>query len=53
MKKLVLVIAVVGLVAACTPKVGSPEWCEAIQEKQKGELTMNEAKDFAKHCVFK
>ncbi len=53
MKKLVLVVTVLGLFTACSPKVGSPEWCEAIQEKPKGELTMNEAKDFAKHCVFK
>ncbi len=53
MKKLVLVVTVLGLFTACSPNVGSPEWCEAIQEKPKGELTMNEAKDFAKHCVFK
>lgn len=38
---------------ACAPEVGSPEWCKSIEEKPKGDLTMNEAKDYAKHCVFK
>ena len=41
------------LLAACAPEVGSPKWCAAIEEKPKGDLTMNEAKDYAKHCVFK
>lgn len=51
--KLLLVIASVSLMTACAPEVGSPEWCKNIEEKPKGELTMNEAKDYAKHCVFK
>lgn len=53
MIKLVFVITMVHLVSACAPKVGSPAWCTAIEEKPKGELTINEAKDYAKHCVFK
>lgn len=53
MVKLLSVIALVPLVSACAPEVGSPKWCTAIEEKPKGELTMNEAKDYAKHCVFK
>jgi len=53
MIKLMLVITLVQLVSACAPKVGSPEWCAAIEEKPKGDLTINEAKDYAKHCVFK
>ncbi|ACE85774.1 DUF3012 domain-containing protein [Cellvibrio japonicus] len=51
-KSLVLVMAV-QLLVACTPKVGSPEWCESIKDKPKGDLTANEAADFAKHCIFK
>jgi len=47
------VAALLVVVTGCAPKVGSPEWCESIKEKPKGEMTMNEAKDFAKHCVFK
>ena len=41
------------ILSACAPEVGSPDWCKSIEEKPKGELTMNEAKDYAKHCVFK
>lgn len=48
-----LVIASVLMLSACAPEVGSPEWCKSIEEKPKGELTLNEAKDYAKHCVFK
>jgi len=51
--KSLLVITLVYLVSACAPKVGSPEWCAAIEAKPKGELSLNEAKDYAKHCVFK
>lgn len=48
-----LVVTLIPLVSACAPEVGSPKWCKAIEEKPKGELTINEAKDYAKHCVFK
>jgi hypothetical protein len=37
--------------SACTPKVGTPEWCTKMQEKPKGDWTANEAGDFLKHCV--
>lgn len=53
MKKLILILGSLALLNACSPKVGSPEWCEKIKEKDKGDLTANEAKDFAKHCIFK
>lgn len=53
MVKLLLVVAFAHLVAACAPEIGSPEWCKSVEEKPKGDLTMNEAKDYAKHCVFK
>jgi len=41
-----------GLVAACSPEVGSKEWCEALK-KNKGDRTANEAADFAKRCLLK
>ena len=47
------IVAVVSVLSACAPDVGSPDWCKAIETKPKGEMTMNEAKDYAKHCVFK
>ncbi|MGI1670547.1 MAG: DUF3012 domain-containing protein [Neptuniibacter sp.] len=40
------------LLQACSPEVGSKEWCTDLKEKPKGEWTANEAKDFAKHCIF-
>jgi hypothetical protein len=49
----VLVICVTCFAMACTPKIGSEAWCEAIGEKAKGDWTVNEAADFAKHCVLK
>ena len=50
---MVTALAVLSLtVTACAPEVGSPEWCEDMTEKDKGEWTGNEAADFAKHCIF-
>lgn len=48
-----LVVASALMLSACAPKVGSPEWCKSVEEKPKGDLTLNEARDYAKHCVFK
>lgn len=53
MKKLILILGSLVLLNACSPKVGSPAWCEMIEKKDKGDLTANEAKDYAKHCIFK
>ncbi|MEQ8601869.1 MAG: DUF3012 domain-containing protein [Marivibrio sp.] len=49
-----LIAAFVALLAltACEPEVGSPDWCEAMKEKPKGDWTANEAGDFAKNCVM-
>ncbi len=46
-----LLIAALAL-AACEPDVGSPEWCEAMKEKDQGEWTLNETGDFTKYCVL-
>jgi len=46
-------VAVAGLmIGACSPEVGSDEWCADMKEKDKGNWTANEAADFAKHCVL-
>ena len=47
-----IVAALVALIAACSPEVGSKEWCEDMKNKPKGEWTANEAADFAKHCIL-
>jgi len=47
-----IVAGLVALIAACSPEVGSKEWCDAIKNKPKGDWTANEATDFAKHCIL-
>ncbi|WP_282606745.1 DUF3012 domain-containing protein [Pelagibius sp. Alg239-R121] len=47
------VLVIVGaLTAACSPEVGSEEWCADLKDKPKGDWSANEAKDFAKHCIL-
>ena len=41
-----------GLLSACSPEVGSKEWCEDLKAKPKGDWTANEAADFTKHCIL-
>lgn len=53
MKKLLLVLSSVLLISACAPEVGTKAWCEQLEKKPKGDWTANEAKDYAKHCIFK
>ncbi|MEH6910277.1 MAG: DUF3012 domain-containing protein [Oceanicoccus sp.] len=48
-----LLITSIFLLTACSPKVGSEEWCTQLKEKPKGDWTTNEAGDFARHCIFK
>lgn len=40
------------LATACAPEVGSARWCETIREKGLGNITPNEAADYARHCVL-
>ena len=48
-----LSLVVIGLfLTACSPEVGSEDWCADMKEKPKGDWTANEAADFAKHCVL-
>lgn len=39
-------------VTACSPSVGSPEWCTEMKDKPKGDWTANEATEFAKNCLM-
>lgn len=41
------------VLAACAPEVGSNAWCEKMDEKDKGDWTVNEATEYAKSCVFR
>ena len=56
MQKIVLVLLSVMAVtwlSACSPEVGSEAWCKQMKQKDAGDWTANEAKDYTKHCVFK
>lgn len=44
-----LVLAMTG----CSPEVGSTAWCEAMDDKPKGDWTANEASEYAKNCIFR
>jgi hypothetical protein len=48
-----LLSCVIALMGGCAPEVGSDRWCENLKAKPKGDWSANEAKDFARHCIFK
>jgi len=41
------------LLGGCAPEVGSDKWCANLKAKPKGDWTLNEATDYAKHCMLK
>jgi hypothetical protein len=43
-----------GLLAlgACSPEVGSKEWCQDMDKKDKGNWTANEAAEYLKSCLL-
>ena len=51
MKKIALIFVVTQLIA-CMPEVGSEKWCQNLEAKEKGDWTMNEAKDFCQTLYF-
>jgi hypothetical protein len=51
--KTLIALAALGLLSACAPEVGSQAWCDDLKEKPKGDWSANEAKDYAKYCLFK
>ncbi len=46
-------LVVMFVMTACTPKPGTPQWCDYMDQKAKGDWSANEATDYAKHCIFK
>jgi len=46
-------LALTGLLIACSPEVGSDKWCANLKEKPQGEWTIDEAKDYTGHCLLK
>jgi len=50
---LLATFAIAGLLLqGCTDKPGSEGWCSTMSAKSKSEWTGEEAKTYAKHCVF-
>jgi hypothetical protein len=55
LKPLIYSIALLGsflLITACSPEVGSEDWCQMMKDKAKGDWTANEAADFTRFCIF-
>ncbi len=53
MKKLLVLLGAVTLLTACSPEVGSEDWCNQLKDKPKGDWTANEATEFAKSCIIR
>lgn len=51
-KKMILSLFLTQIIA-CTAEVGSEKWCKNLEQNPKGDWTVTEAKDYAKHCVFR
>lgn len=51
-KKLLLIVSLYCL-SACEAEVGSDKWCKKMEGKPKGDWSMNDAGDYAKHCVLR
>ncbi len=50
--KIAVLAALAASIAACSPEVGSEEWCDDMKQKPKGDWTASQATDFAKHCIL-
>ena len=48
-----VILGILGLCGGCSPKVGSEAWCKAMNNKPKGQWTVDEASEYTKHCLFK
>jgi hypothetical protein len=49
----IVVVSALLSLGACAPEIGSDRWCANLKEKPKGDWSINEATDYAKHCIFK
>jgi hypothetical protein len=50
---LALILVLLGFAAGCAPEVGSDAWCRKMHDTPKADWTANDARAFAKHCIFK
>jgi len=47
-----IAIILVMSITACSPEVGSEQWCNQMKETPKGDWSINDASDFTKHCLL-
>ncbi|PNQ51067.1 DUF3012 domain-containing protein [Vibrio sagamiensis] len=52
MKKSMVLVAALTVLAACSDEVGTESWCKDMRSKPKTEWTTEIAVDYAKHCVL-
>ena len=53
MRKIVLATTIMLLFTACSPEIGSDQWCANMKEKPHGDWTQTETIEFAKNCILK
>jgi len=54
MARLTVFCVLVGFfLGACSPEVGSAAWCEQMDEKSKGDWTVNEADAYVRNCIVR
>jgi Protein of unknown function (DUF3012). len=53
LRTMLVCLGVLFVLTACSPEVGSQKWCDALKKKPEGEWSLNEAKDYAKHCLLR
>jgi hypothetical protein len=53
MKTIFIMLFTCVLMTACASKVGSDAWCAKLKDTSKADWSLNDTKNYAKHCVFK
>ncbi|PHS71654.1 MAG: hypothetical protein COB23_01075 [Methylophaga sp.] len=55
LKKLSLssfILLFITTLTACSPEMGSDQWCTNMKDKPKSEWAVNEVGNFTKHCLL-
>ncbi|RYY76781.1 MAG: DUF3012 domain-containing protein [Gammaproteobacteria bacterium] len=53
MRTLFIVIFAGAVMSSCASKVGSDAWCAKKKNESKADWSLNDTKNYAKHCVLK
>ncbi|PCJ32561.1 MAG: DUF3012 domain-containing protein [Gammaproteobacteria bacterium] len=48
-----LALASVLSLSACSPEIGSEQWCADMKQQPSGDWSANQVADYAKHCLLK